>query len=253
MKAESGGSAVAPGAASPAAATPTAAPPTPHDRCALVILTRVPAPGQTKTRMMPDLSPDQCAAFHEALLEDAARLARALADAVDVFVAYAPPGAAAPVQAAFGGDVYYFEQEGDGFGARMRDAARVVADAGYARCALMGTDAPEVRPTDVLRAFALLDEADVAIGPADDGGYYLIAFRGVPADLFNLPTYGHDAVLEQTLDAARAAGCTCVLLRTVSDIDTWADAAALLGRAADEELGRLASVRYLRSLGRKGA
>lgn len=223
-------------------------------RCALVILTRVPAPGKTKTRMMPDLSPVQCAAFHEALLEDAARLARALAGELDVFVAYAPPGAAATVQATFGDDVCYFEQEGDGLGTRMRDAARVAANAGYDRCALMGADAPEVRPTDVLRAFALLDEADVAIGPADDGGYYLIAFRGVPADLFNLPTYGHGAVLEQTLDAARAAGCTCALLRTVSDVDTWADAVALLGRAAvDEGLERLASVRYLKSLGGKRA
>ena len=66
--------------------------------------------------------------------------------------------------------------------------------------------------------------------------------------------YGHGAVLEQTLDAARAAGCTCALLRTVSDVDTWADAVALLGRAAvDEGLERLASVRYLKSLGGKRA
>lgn len=215
--------------------------------CAVVVLTRAPRPGFTKTRMMPPFGPEECAAFHRALLADVAAACRSASAFADVFVALSCAEAKEDVAAAFDVPSVYFEQSGDGLGKRLCNAARTVFSRGYDRCVLLGSDAPETTCGDVRRALDALDGADAAIGPAFDGGYYLIALSRPIDELFGLSSYGHERVLEETLDAARAAGCSVALLRPIADIDCWPDAEALLERALrDERVAGLSSVRYLR-------
>lgn len=216
---------------------------------ALVVMTRAPQPGRTKTRMMPRLTPDQCACLHRALLSDLADVCRVLAPDVDVFVAYASPGEERAIRVAFDAPAVYFAQRGDSLGERLREAARTVLGRGYARCAIVGCDAPALDSSDVRQAFGALDGADVVLGPAEDGGYYLVAVSSVPAAVFDLAAYGHGAVLEQTLRAADDEGLTCALLRTHVDIDCWADVETLLARAeGDAALASLRTVAYLRDI-----
>lgn len=218
-------------------------------RGALVVMTRAPRPGATKTRMMPDLTPCQCAQLHAALLADAARLARSCADCADTLVAYAPPDAAGAVRAAFSAPARYFEQSGRDLGESMRAALREARGLGYDRVALVGADAPETAAEDIRTALRLLDDVDLVLGPAADGGFYLLAAQSVPDAVLGLSSYGHGGVLEQTVAAARAAGCSYALLAKRADLDCWEDALALLARAdADPSLEALATVRYLRGV-----
>lgn len=218
-------------------------------RAALVMLTRAPLPGRAKTRMMPDLDPVQCADLQRALLADAAALCRGLEPGIDVFVAYAPEGGEDAVRAAFDVPAEYFVQQGDDIGARMLDAARRVLAQGYGRCALIGSDAPELAPAHVSRALALLDGCDAAYIPSTDGGYCLVALKEAHEALFGLASYGHGDVLRQTLAAAEAAGLATALLPAMDDIDCWDDATALLARAEeDPRKETLATVRFLRSV-----
>lgn len=223
-----------------------------HDaagRDALVMLTRAPLPGRAKTRMMPQLSASECADLQRCLLQDAALLCRSLPSSVDVFVAYAPEGGQAAVRSAFDAPAEYFAQSGRDIGERMLDAARRVLADGYGRCALIGSDAPELEASDVERALSRLDGCDAVFVPSTDGGYCLVALKAAEEALFSLGSYGHDRVLRQTLDAASAAGLSCEALPAIDDIDCWDDAAALLARAdADPRKRGLSVVRFLRGI-----
>ena len=214
---------------------------------ALVVMTRAPEPGCTKTRMMPVLSAVQCTELHAAMLADVAALCRDLAGRVDVLVSYAPPGSASAVRASFDAPASYFEQRGDSLGDRMREAVVEALQRGYRRCVVVGIDAPELAASDVDEAFALLDNVDVVIGPASDGGFYLIGVKEALRSAFCLSAYGHGQVLAQTVDALARDGRSSALLRTLRDVDCREDAEVLLAHAdADADLERLETVRYLR-------
>lgn len=218
---------------------------------ALIVVTRAPEPGMTKTRMMPDLSPEQCAELHEAILFDLGEMRNQLPPDVDVFVAYAPEGACERIRSAFRADAEYLPQCGGALGDRMAHAGRSVLSRGYERCVMIGADAPEVLAEDVVRAFDLLGQGDAVIGPSDDGGFYLVGFSAVHDELFSLSAYGHERVCEQTVAALRAAGREVLMMREVADIDCWDDAAALLERAdIDGRVAKLRCVGYLRQVAR---
>lgn len=216
---------------------------------ALVMLTRAPEPGQTKTRMMPDLSPAQCAELHASILHDMSDVCGDLPEDVDVLVAYAPEGAERDVRAVFDAPAVYFAQQGAALGERLSHASREALSRGYERCVLVGADAPEVTTADVLAAFDALEDADAVFGPAVDGGFYLVGLRVWHSQMFGLSSYGHDRVLRQTTEALAEAGLSVRLLRQVADIDCWQDALDLLERArVDRGVAQLHAVRYLREV-----
>ena len=221
-------------------------------RRALVVMTRVPEPGKTKTRMMPDLTPVQCAELHACMLRDLSAMCAAVARCgVDVFVAYAPEGARAQIGAYFADSVRLVPQRGEALGERLLNVVDEVLSCGYERIAVIGADSPEVGELDVLDAFRALEGCDVVLGPADDGGYYLIAMASLHPEAFSLPCYGHGGVLAETVACLERAGLTFEMLRPIADIDCWRDAEGLLERAdADEAVARLGSVRYLKGVGR---
>lgn len=216
---------------------------------ALVVMTRVPQPGFTKTRMMPNLSATRCAELHAAMLADLASLCRELAGRVDVLVSYAPPGNESAMRAAFDAPACFFEQSDGDLGDRMQKAALEAFRRGYQRCILVGADVPELAPADIDEALVLLDRADVVLGPTHDGGFYLIGVKEALRSAFSLPAYGHEQVLRQTIEALERDGRSYELLRSISDLDCWDDVLMLLARAeAAPELERLETVRYLRKV-----
>lgn len=213
---------------------------------AVVLLTRAPEPGKTKTRMMPDLTPDQCAQLHVALLQDVGAACCALSRTCDVLVAFLPEGDVSAVKAALGAPATYFIQQGDTLKARLQAALEEAFCRGYERCVLIGADAPEIDADEVLRAFRLLDEVDVVLGPASDGGFYLIGMSDCHTDVFCLSEYGHDAVFEQTVEHINETGLTCAYVKPCDDVDDWRAAEALLMRAETDP--RTAATRTARFL-----
>lgn len=197
---------------------------------AVLVMARAPRPGSTKTRLEPMLGPAGCAQLQAALIARTTAIACQAAPGA-VHVALDPPGSAGQVGALLPSDVAVFEQCGGDLGQRMAHAvARVHAEHG-GPIVVIGTDIPTLTADRLLAALALLEGgADAVFGPAFDGGYYLVAVhRPVPA-LFDLDpaVWGGPTVLAASLTAARAARLHVSLLPHLRDLDTPADAWALL-------------------------
>lgn len=192
---------------------------------AVIVFTRVPLPGQTKTRMMPYLSARQCANLHSCFLKD---VKNACMDTeADLFVCYTPEGKEGLLYPLLGEEVVYFPQEGEDLGERMCHAIESVLRKGYDACVLIGTDVPEIRAKHLIEAFAVLGiekvAKDVVFGPTVDGGYYLVGMKKPYKEVFEKQTYGRGNVLENTIrrlkDQKFKVGC----IEQLQDMDTRED------------------------------
>lgn len=194
---------------------------------ALICFTRPPVPGRTKTRLLPLLGGEACAALHTAFLRDIANLCGRV-DA-DLFVAAAPEGDWGVLREIFPAALDIFSQTGEGLGERMHEALARVLSLGYDACVLTGSDLPELTEAHLAAAFAALEEADATLGPTADGGYYLVGLKKPCRSLFAGQSYGHANVYRNTLAAIRAAGlrfCPAPLCR---DVDVPEDLSRLRG------------------------
>lgn len=211
---------------------------------AVIIFTRVPVPGDTKTRLMPYLSPKQCARLHTCFLRDiAAQCANAQAD---IFVCYTPDDKGERLQSIFGRDAMYFPQTGTGLGERMSRAIETVLGRDYDACVLIGTDVPELRAADIDDAFRLLCVHDVVFGPSVDGGYYLVGMRTLQKQVFEAKTYGCGNVLEQTVRPLKERGLSVGYVRVLHDIDERKDICVFRRRMRKSQvLQRTETGRYL--------
>ena len=200
------------------------------DAPVLVVLTRAPSAGG-KTRLFASLgvSPDQ--ELPTALLLDT--LDGAAVPGVRRVVAVTPASARDEVRAIVGEVEVMAQPEGD-LGERMRATMTALFARGAPAVALIGSDVPHITPATIAQAFALVmrDPDALVLGPAADGGYYLIAAQRVP-DVFVGVEWGSERVLAQTERAAAAHRFRVHHLATVADVDTANDlhSAARSGRA----------------------
>lgn len=202
----------------------------------LIIFARAPEPGRVKTRLAADIGD---AAALAAYRELGARVAAGISPIADceTVVAYTPAGregegavrawlgaawdAAGPPRALG----YVAQGDGD-LGARMAGAIDACAAAGAARVVVVGTDCPTVDAAAVEEAFARLDAADVVLGPAADGGYWLVGVRRPTRAIFDGVPWSTPRTLAVTLQRARDAGLAVALLAERRDVDTaddWRD------------------------------
>lgn len=189
---------------------------------ALIIFTRIPVQGKTKTRMMPHFSPRQCAALHACFLMDIRKQCEACG--ADIFVSYAAEsGKLERLRELLGEEKQYLPQAGENLGGRMLDAFQKVFEKGYDSCVLIGTDVPELRERCLRKAFWQLQERDVVFGRTEDGGYYLVGMKQPQPLVFGLDAYGHSRVLKETLERMSEAGLTAGFTNTLSDMDTPED------------------------------
>ncbi len=194
---------------------------------AVILFTRIPVPGKTKTRLMPYFQPVECAELHVCFLRDIAAQIKEIN--ADVFVFYAGTGTSgrakdeAKLKKIFGESVHCVPQEGDGLGERMYRAICEVLEQGYDSCVLAGTDIPQLKRSDLEYAFRLLDVHDVVFGPTEDGGYYLTGMKRPVKEVFENQTYGHGSVLEQTVRALSEKQVSVGFAHIRSDIDTRED------------------------------
>ena len=212
---------------------------------ALIIFTRIPVQGKTKTRMMPHFSPRQCAALHACFLSDIRKQCEACG--ADIFVSYAPEnGKLERLKMLLGKEKKYMPQEGEHLGKRMLHAFREVFEQGYDSCVLIGTDVPELREHHLRKAFWKLQEKDIVFGKTSDGGYYLVGMKKLQPLVFGLNEYGHSRVFQETLDQISEAGITVGFTDTLSDMDTPEDLRDFYGRMRrDPELAASRTGRFV--------
>lgn len=187
---------------------------------AVILFTRVPHPGQTKTRLLPILQPEQCADLHWAFLKDLADLYRQV-DA-HLFVAYTPDPDWELLKSVFP-RAGYLAQKGNDLGEKMYRCLRKVLALDYESVILTGSDLPGMTAAHLESGFAVLEETDIAIGPTSDGGYYLIGMKLPCREVFRIEGYGGATVFEKTVAAAKNAGLTVGLAMTCDDVDTPED------------------------------
>jgi rSAM/selenodomain-associated transferase 1 len=185
----------------------------------VAVLTRAPSAGG-KSRLFAELGRPCDLRLLEALLHDT--IDGVAAEGIRRVVAVTPPSAGDEIAELTGIEVLP-QVEGD-LGERMRALmTRLFAD-GARAVALVGSDVPNITPSIVARAFAVLDQerGTLVLGPAADGGYYLIAATAVP-DVFSDVEWGSARVLSQTLQTASARGIRVHLLERLADVDTLDD------------------------------
>lgn len=210
---------------------------------AIIIFTRVPIPGQTKTRMMPYFTPVQCATLHSCFLKDIGCECRKCK--ADIFVAYTPKDKKEILKPLLG-EAYYFAQQGADLGERMCHAIAYVLEKGYDRCVLIGTDIPELKSAYIEKAMEDLQEKEVVFGKTKDGGYYLVGMKRLVKEVFTIETYGHSNVLEQTVRKLEEQRISIGYTETLSDMDDRYDLQAYRNRMRKEkELQKSDTGKYL--------
>ena len=221
-----------------------------HNSNALIIFTREPEPGKTKTRMMPYLSPEQCSELHKCMLKDiAGEVSHADADIIVAYTGGEPLFLRSIMKegSRFRKGAVYIEQRGSGIGDRMENAISDALNMGYRKAVLIGTDIPEIEAESIDAAFAMLDAFDVCLGPTEDGGYYLIGMKDVHHAAFDVKQYGVGTVYEETVRSMEEAALTVGAADMYADIDTPEDAAGYRSRMReDAHLRRSCTGRFLK-------
>ena len=185
---------------------------------ALIVFTRHPVPGRAKTRLIPLLGPEGAADLQRRMGAHLMIQARQLAAEirVDVEVCYQGEGPD-PMRNWLGPDLTYTTQTDGDLGRRMEGALNRSFDRGARATVLVGTDCPGLDAGLIALAFEALSNHDLVLGPARDGGYYLIGLGRRAPRLFDDIDWGTKNVLAQTLERAR--GLRYFLLDELSDVD----------------------------------
>lgn len=126
---------------------------------------------------------------------------------------------------------YQFEiQSGNSLGIRMSNAFALLFAKGYKRVVIIGTDCPDLKTEDLNQAFLNLSQPDLVIGPAKDGGYYLIGMSQFIPEVFENIPWSTSTVLDKTLERANSLKIGYAFLRTHTDIDTVEDLEIFLSK-----------------------
>lgn len=205
----------------------------------VLVVAKPPSPGRAKTRLVPPLTPEQAARVQEALLLDTLDACRR--EIPDTALLYADPEDAFELSRLAGADARLLLQEGRG----LADALRLGMARHIARgpVALVSSDIPGIPPGSLENAFAALDEgADVVLGPALDGGYWLIAMRDFSDAPFRSIPWSTPAVFAVTVRRCEQAGLAVTVLEPWRDVDTPVDLAFMLTQIDELPAPRTAGV-----------
>ena len=186
----------------------------------LCVFTRYPEPGKTKTRLIPALGAESAACLQRAMTAHVLAAAAEVANArkTDVEVLF-EGGDEAHMRQSFGNAFRYQPQGGGDLGERMHRCVRKGLDSGAEAVVIVGSDVPGVDAVILGKAFSDLRDHDLVLGPATDGGYYLIGLRRDVPDLFQGIPWGTEHVLRRTLGVAAVRGLTVAMLPALADVD----------------------------------
>jgi rSAM/selenodomain-associated transferase 1 len=200
----------------------------------LAVFARAPELGRVKTRLCPPLTADEAVAFHRALVEDTLdHLGKVNRPELSRFLLLSRPLLQATDLDVPRGWTVGIQSPGD-LGAKLTSFFHGAFRRGALRVVVLGSDSPTLPIEVVHDAFEELSRVDVALGPASDGGYYLVGTRRFLPELFRGISWGTELVLRQTRDALERLGHTGKLLVPWYDVDRPQDMEKLR-----EEIGYL--------------
>jgi rSAM/selenodomain-associated transferase 1 len=188
----------------------------------LVVFVKEPRPGAVKTRLAAAVGAEVAAELSRTLVETVLEATTPVPGEYERLVFFDPPEARRALREWLPGVSLRAQAPGE-LGERLADAFARAFGRGATRVAIVGSDAPGVTRETALRALEALGEADVVLGPAEDGGYYLIALRAPHPELVRGIDWSTPVVLRQTLERATAARLVVRQIEPLRDVDTLAD------------------------------
>lgn len=184
----------------------------------MIVFTRYPEPGRTKTRLIPALGPAGAANLQRELTEETVDRVRMIGPWCDKEIR--TEGGSPEEFRKWLGEDFLLRPQGDGdLGLRLTRAFHTAFDEGCSRVVAVGIDAPMLRHELIEEALNRLGEVDCVLGPATDGGYYLIGMSRLETELFADISWGTGEVLEETRARASAAELSIHLLAELPDVD----------------------------------
>ena len=186
----------------------------------LIIFTRYPEPGKTKTRLIPALGADKAAMLHRQMTEYTLEQVRLVQQQRPITVEVRFTGGDLKLMTSWLGDIICLPQAEGDLGTRMGRSLSLAFGEGIDRAAVIGTDCPGLNADIISLAFDSLQLShDLVLGPALDGGYYLLALRCLIPELFININWGTATVLQQTVDIAKQLNLSIAYLPQLADVD----------------------------------
>lgn len=186
----------------------------------LFVFARFPEPGRAKTRLIPTLGSERAARLSRRLTEHAVAAARGACKAGTISLTVCSTGSShRNFSAWLGSDLRFLEQSSGDIGERMRRVFEKAFAQGAPGALLTGSDLQDISSDILKQAAAALKTYDVVLGPAADGGYYLIGMQRYNPELFKGINWGSARVAEQTRAAIKQCGLTCAEVSKLCDVD----------------------------------
>jgi len=193
----------------------------------LIVFVKAPRPGVVKTRLAETIGPVEACRAYQRLVECALGGIRELPN---VELRFTPDDAAGEIAPWLRANWQAKPQGVGNLGERLHRAFVEAFAAGARRMVVMGSDGPDVSEADLREAWNALAERDLVLGPAVDGGYWLIGLREPQRSLFEGIAWSTATVAAETLQRAAVLGLRVKRLRQLADVDSEADWAAFLAR-----------------------
>lgn len=189
----------------------------------LIIFLKYPEAGKVKTRLAKDIGKDEAARIYSQMALNIIESVFA-PKSYNTIIFYDPPEKEQEIKNWIGEkEVQYAPQIGNTLGDRISNAFKVVFSSGMEKAVIIGTDCLDVTSEIINEAVNLLDETEVVLGPAEDGGYYLLALNKYRPEIFQDINWSTRHVLEQTVSKIVENRLTYHKLKTLKDIDTVED------------------------------
>lgn len=186
----------------------------------LIIFTRYPEPGKTKTRLIPALGAVGAANLQRQMTEHTIFQARELQKAAAITVEVRFVGGDLQLMQNWLGDDLVYQPQGDGdLGARMGRSLFHAFESSAKQVIIIGSDCPGVNCQILATAFEQIQVFDLVLGPAMDGGYYLIGLQRPIPELFLNIEWGSTQVLPRTVDIAQKLKLSPIYLPPLADVD----------------------------------
>jgi rSAM/selenodomain-associated transferase 1 len=215
-----------------------------HRDCILVFL-KYPEAGTVKTRLSVDIGDFHSVGIYRCFVLDLLSTIKRLER--DLVLCVAPDGSIDKLHEWLGSEYAYTFQQGDDLGQRMKNSFVDIFSKGYERAVLIGSDIPDL-PLDIIHeAFGALGERDSVIGPAGDGGYYLIGFRQdtIVGEAFEGIEWSVYTVFNETVNILRRLGVSLHTLPEWYDVDTLDDLFNLVERSKESDFRFSKTIAYV--------
>ena len=216
-----------------------------HDKPIILLFIKAPLKGQIKSRLAAAIGNDAALELYQRFVLDTIDTVGALA--IPLRICFYPPDAGTTIRTWLGNEHACMPQQGNDLGERMEQAFEQVFKEGYDRAVLIGSDIPELSHAVIREAFAALDTYDAVIGPAADGGYYLIGFtaKSFVTSVFHHIVWSTSTVCDETLTRFKHSGKRVHLLPKLHDVDTQDDLRLFFKRHRNDPVKSSRTLAYL--------